>query len=484
MSEEQTTQHWRVLVAGGEQMDVRPGERVEIGRKPLRPLADDGNPRFEVNDGTRSMSKRHALFTVASNGAGVLRDLDSTNGSYVVRAQGDLMRLPSDTDFPLPTSPMRMQFGDVPVDFVRIEEEEFVPRFQVPDLFMYASKDTQAHAEPDAADMSVDDILDLRAGEPTTMFRMTPSAGTVGGVAGTGMVGVSGSVAGVAGQPVGESVAGIAGDNGADDAEDVFANDDEEQISDSMPLAVVAPTDAQDNEPRDLFAEAIAADLPDAEDAQDSAANENMLHVAEQMIVEPDAAVEPEVAAEPAAATESEAIAAPETQDEPVAMASGLDGQNTQPAGQIVTGGITFTPMATPQTAPVETAATDAEGAADPITDPDARFRQSAQSEAATPASQTFESGSVFERVASGELAAQTSMIEVDGMTSEDAKHSTDFSLQFEMARHEELQPFLAMNPSLYDDLYVWLAAQGRPDIDEALARNDGYREYREAIGK
>lgn len=75
-------------------------------------------------------------------------------------------------------------------------------------------------------------------------------------------------------------------------------------------------------------------------------------------------------------------------------------------------------------------------------------------------------------------------MVEVDGLTSEDARHTTDMTLQFEMARHAELLPFLAMNPALYDDLYAWLAAQGDADIDEALAHNVGYQDYREAVGK
>ena len=43
------------------------------------------------------------------------------------------------------------------------------PQPAVPDLFDYAVG--EGRQEPDAADMSVDDILDLRAGEPTSMFQ-------------------------------------------------------------------------------------------------------------------------------------------------------------------------------------------------------------------------------------------------------------------------------------------------------------------------
>lgn len=96
----------------------------------------------------------------------------------------------------------------------------------------------------------------------------------------------------------------------------------------------------------------------------------------------------------------------------------------------------------------------------------------------------TFEPGSVFDRVSKGELAKQEQTIEVDGMTSDDAKRTDDFTVQFEMARHPELLPFLAMNPSLYDDLYAWLGALGNTDIDAALSHNPGYAEYRKAVGK
>ena len=74
--------------------------------------------------------------------------------------------------------------------------------------------------------------------------------------------------------------------------------------------------------------------------------------------------------------------------------------------------------------------------------------------------------------------------MQVNGLTSDQAKSTTDFTEQFEIARHPQLLPFLAMNPSLYDDLYAWLSAQGNADIDTALSKNAGYSEYRTAVGK
>ena len=159
---------WTVRINGVDRVNVKPGDCVEIGRKPLRPLADDGMQRLDVVDQTKSMSKRHAVFEVKQNGSAAVRDLGSTNGSYVVRDNGDLLRLPVDAEFMLPSSPMRMQFGDVPADFIRIDDVEHDQQLPVPDLFGYAVN--EAPQEPDAADMSVDDILDLRAGEPTAAF--------------------------------------------------------------------------------------------------------------------------------------------------------------------------------------------------------------------------------------------------------------------------------------------------------------------------
>ena len=66
-----------------------------------------------------------------------------------------------------------------------------------------------------------------------------------------------------------------------------------------------------------------------------------------------------------------------------------------------------------------------------------------------------------------GELKAQEPAVEVDGLTSDEAKTTQDFNVQFEVARHPELLAFLAMNPYLYDDMYSWLAARGEADIDK-----------------
>lgn len=495
---------WTVKINGVDRISVKPGECVEIGRKPLRPLADDGNTRLDVADQTKSMSKRHAMFTVKSNGTASVRDLGSTNGSYVVRENGDLLRLPANAEFLLPTSPMRMQFGDVPADFIRVDDPVAKPLdLKVPDLFGYAVH--EAPQEPDAADMSVDDILDLRAGEPTAIFS----------------------------------------------ADNVRRKVDELELGS---LNITQPVTKNDEPaiPRDLFADALAQHAEQEterknQQAMNSVALPKQQTEPESTIVTPaskhsrisgivpvDAIAhavvkhapstsEPAVAS--AAVVESDVVAgasksaenvqsAPNTRNagdsQPVdAVAQHSEGTQSEAAQSENTQSET----AQPTTAQPETAqpATDAP---EDQQQPTAEAHQEAATATATSADQqlatetetaqqsvseayeasdiystgvhtpVFEPGSVFERVAKGELKAQEPAVEVDGLTSDEAKTTQDFNVQFEVARHPELLAFLAMNPYLYDDMYSWLAARGEADIDEALSHNKGYQEYREAVGK
>lgn len=492
---------WTVKINGVDRISVKPGECVEIGRKPLRPLADDGNTRLDVADQTKSMSKRHAMFTVKSNGTASVRDLGSTNGSYVVRENGDLLRLPANAEFLLPTSPMRMQFGDVPADFIRVDDPVAKPLdLKVPDLFGYAVH--EAPQEPDAADMSVDDILDLRAGEPTAIFS----------------------------------------------ADNVRRKVDELELGS---LNITQPVTKNDEPaiPRDLFADALAQHAEQEterknQQAMNSVALPKQQTEPESTIVTPaskhsrisgivpvDAIAhavvkhapstsEPAVAS--AAVAESDVVAgasksaenvqsAPNTDDSQPVDAVAQHSEGTQ--SEAAQSGNTQSETAQPTTTQPETAqpATDAP---EDQQQPTAEAHQEAATATATSADQqlatetetaqqsvseayeasdiystgvhtpVFEPGSVFERVAKGELKAQEPAVEVDGLTSDEAKTTQDFNVQFEVARHPELLAFLAMNPYLYDDMYSWLAARGEADIDEALSHNKGYQEYREAVGK
>lgn len=460
---------WTVKINGVDRISVKPGECVEIGRKPLRPLADDGNTRLDVADQTKSMSKRHAMFTVKSNGTASVRDLGSTNGSYVVRENGDLLRLPANAEFLLPASPMRMQFGDVPADFIRIDDPVAKPLdLKVPDLFGYAVH--EAPQEPDAADMSVDDILDLRAGEPTAIFS----------------------------------------------ADNVRRKVDELELGS---LNITQPVTKNDEPaiPRDLFADALAQHAEQETERKTQQAMDSVVLPKQQTEPEPSTVAPASKHSRISGIVPVDAIAhavikhAPSTNEQTAASAAAVESDAA--AGASKSAENVQSEDTQPETAQPATAQSETDQPAADVPDDQQRTAAEAYQESTAagvadqqPAAETetaqqsvseasdiystsvhtpvFEPGSVFERVAKGELKAQEPAVEVDGLTSDEAKATQDFNVQFEVARHPELLAFLAMNPYLYDDMYSWLAARGEADIDEALSHNKGYQEYREAVGK
>lgn len=460
---------WTVKINGVDRISVKPGECVEIGRKPLRPLADDGNTRLDVADQTKSMSKRHAMFTVKSNGTASVRDLGSTNGSYVVRENGDLLRLPANTEFLLPASPMRMQFGDVPADFIRIDDPVAKPLdLKVPDLFGYAVH--EAPQEPDAADMSVDDILDLRAGEPTAIFSADNVRRKVDELE-LGSLNIT--------QPVTKNDEPAIPRDLFADALAQHAEQETERKTQQAMDSVVLPKQQTEPEsstvapaskhsrisgivPVDAIAHAVVKHSPSTSEPA----------VASAVVVESDAAA--------GASKSAENVQSENTQPE-TAQPATAQSETDQPAADV--------PDDQQRTAAEAYQESTAAGVADQQPAAETETAQQSVSEASdiystgvhTP---VFEPGSVFERVAKGELKAQEPAVEVDGLTSDEAKTTQDFNVQFEVARHPELLAFLAMNPYLYDDMYSWLAARGEADIDEALSHNKGYQEYREAVGK
>lgn len=489
---EQTASQWRLKVGGGDQVVVKPGESLEIGRKPLRPLPDEGVARLEVEDSTKSMSKRHARFSVAENGDAVLRDLDSTNGSYVVTDKGELMRLPSDRDVPLDASPMRIQFGDVPVDFVRVEPD-VRPTSKVPNLFDYSNAATvAARQEPDAADLSVDEILDLRAGEPTAVFdaQHTRAAAAVSPL--TRLVDIDpiepitfASITSAV-EPDGRSEDSTHSDGSGHDETDETAPE-----GDDAAAVVFSEDDSR-------------TDLPDAQSVAPIVGADGTVMPAVPLPDEPPADSVPLHVVEPLKPTTTrDLFADAKTGNGDAAAGSAADSVVAAP---VATDSVAVDHAAADATTPIVVDATPQTRDVDVRQDklPDAvQASQGEPDESAEPVASTaavapvvsdiadgvytpaFESGSVFDKVAKGEFdKPQPQVVEVAGFTSDDARRTSDMTVQFEMARHPELLPFLAMNPALYDDLYAWLAAQGDPDIDEALANNEGYQDYRHAVGK
>lgn len=492
MSVQQTLQRWMITVGGVEQARVGAGRSVEIGRKPIRPLREDGFMRVDVVDNKRSMSKRHALFIVDASGAATIRDLNSTNGTYLVSESGDLLRLDPGVDFHMPDSIVRMQFGDVPVDFVRIEEK--APQGSdagaqpVRDLFSYAPDNDIK--EPDAADLSVDDILDIRAGEPTGVFhaqsvsrpdlvwdsqkRLNDAAADDLGSASAADAGADAddnadnNSAVTSAEPSSvapSSVADVASVLDVASVAESVAEQIKPVIAGQVVLPVVRDEFESPVEPRNLFDDAANNDAVNTDAASDSSNSDlsnsdlsNSNYATNSQNVESQADSKEDYKEDLQASVQSDL----------------QDVAQDQSVAQDVAQNYAQEEVQYNDSADAVNSVNDANDVSDvsaTIASDSAQF---------TPA---FEPGSVFEKVSNGEFSARKEVVSAGGFTSEEAQKTDDFAEQFEMAKYQELLPFLAMNTNLYDDLYAWLSAQGNADVDQALAQNSGYSAYRNAIG-
>ena len=432
------TRQWTVKVDGNNVKTLHDGESVEIGRKPLRPLSDDGFARLDIMDPGKSMSKRHAVLSVDKQGNCSVRDLHSTNGSFVVTNNGQLMRLPAGEDIKLPIDSMTLQFGDVRLTlesaFEHDDEDDDATSGvsddtsqPVSNLFEYAVSD-EAPQEPDAADMSVDDILNLRAGEPTTFFHarnVTDRADAL---------------------------------HQAERQTFTPEHADKSELEDAFPsVSLVQETVVAADKPRDLFADALAEDSEEA--GQSTAPAEQADQLANGQ------------------PSDDRFQQAPSDQEAHDDIRQAVNEVAANAAGVEVTAGAV---------AGDGVVKADTDTAHGEIPEEHRRFAQPNDDEADSTGSfrPAFEPGSVFELVSKGRLAAAEPKIEVNGYTSDQAKTTEDYTEQFAIANCEELLPFLAMNPLLYDDLYNWLEDQGKADIDAALENNEGYKSYRKAVGK
>lgn len=486
MSVQQTLQRWMITVGGVEQARVGAGRSVEIGRKPIRPLREDGFMRVDVVDNKRSMSKRHALFIVDASGAATIRDLNSTNGTYLVSESGDLLRLDPGVDFHMPDSIVRMQFGDVPVDFVRIEEK--APQGSdsgaqpVRDLFSYAPDNDIK--EPDAADLSVDDILDIRAGEPTGVFhaqsvsrpdlvwdsqkRLNDAAAADDlGSASAADAGADAddndNSAVTSAEPSSVAPSSVADGASVLDVASVAESVAEQikpVIAGQVVLPVVRDEFASPVEPRNLFDDAAnndaASDSSNSDLSNSDLSNSNYATNSQNVESQADSKEDYKEDLQASVQSDMQDVA----QDQSVAQ--GVAQNYAQEEVQYNDSADAVNSV---------NDANDVSDASAAIASDSAQF---------TPA---FEPGSVFEKVSNGEFSARKEVVSAGGFTSEEAQKTDDFAEQFEMAKYQELLPFLAMNTNLYDDLYAWLSAQGNADVDQALAQNSGYSAYRNAIG-
>lgn len=474
MSVQQTLQRWMITIGGVEQARVGAGRSVEIGRKPIRPLREDGFMRVDVVDNKRSMSKRHALFIVDASGAATIRDLNSTNGTYLVSESGDLLRLDPGVDFHMPDSIVRMQFGDVPVDFVRIEEK--APQGSdagaqpVRDLFSYAPDNDIK--EPDAADLSVDDILDIRAGEPTGVFHAQS-------VSRPDLVWDSQKRL---------NDAAAADDLGGDSAADAGADADDNDNS------AVTATEPSSVDPSSVAPSSVAdgANVLDVASVAESVAEQIKPVIAGQVVLpvvrdEFESPVEPRNLFDDAANNDAVNNDVSSNDDASNNVVNNDVSTNNDASNDVVTNDVVNNDVSTNDAVTNDAASND--DASDVINPSDVSDANNINDVSATIASDSaqftpaFEPGSVFEKVSNGEFSVRKEVVSAGGFTSEEAQKTDDFAEQFEMAKYQELLPFLAMNTNLYDDLYAWLSAQGNADVDQALAQNSGYSAYRNAIG-
>lgn len=470
MSVQQTLQRWMITVGGVEQARVGAGRSVEIGRKPIRPLREDGFMRVDVVDNKRSMSKRHALFIVDASGAATIRDLNSTNGTYLVSESGDLLRLDPGVDFHMPDSIVRMQFGDVPVDFVRIEEK--APQGSdagvqpVRDLFSYAPDNDIK--EPDAADLSVDDILDIRAGEPTGVFHAQSVS-----------------------RPdlVWDSQKRLNDAAAADDLGSASAADDGADADDNADNNS-AVTSAEPSSVADV------ASVLDVASVAESVAEQIKPVIAGQVVLpvvrdEFESPVEPRNLFDDAANNDAANNDVSSNDDASKDVVANDVVTNDDASNNVVDNDVSTNDAVTNNDATNDDASdvSNSSNVSDANNISDVSDANNISNVSATIASDSaqftpaFEPGSVFEKVSNGEFSARKEVVSAGGFTSEEAQKTDDFAEQFEMAKYQELLPFLAMNTNLYDDLYAWLSAQGNADVDQALAQNSGYSAYRNAIG-
>ena len=483
MGSQQTLQRWMITVGGVEQARVGAGQSVEIGRKPIRPLREDGFMRVDVVDNKRSMSKRHALFIVDASGAATIRDLNSTNGTYLVSESGDLLRLDPGVDFHMPDSIVRMQFGDVPVDFVRIEEKapqgSDADAQPVRDLFSYAPDNDIK--EPDAADLSVDDILDIRAGEPTGVFHAQS-------VSRPDLVWDSQKRL---------NDAAAADDLGSASAADAGADADDNSTSSATSAVPSSATSSVEDVASVLDVASVAESV--AEQIKPVIAGQVVLPVVRDEFespVEPrnlfDDAANNDVSSNDVASNDvasndvaSNDVASNDVSSNDVAsndVDSNNDASNDAATNDSVDNDVSTNDAVTNNDATNDDASdvSNSSNVSDANNISDVSATIASDSAQFTPA---FEPGSVFEKVSNGEFSARKEVVSAGGFTSEEAQKTDDFAEQFEMAKYQELLPFLAMNTNLYDDLYAWLSAQGNADVDQALAQNSGYSAYRNAIG-
>lgn len=466
---------WIITVVDTDQRrKFNPGDAVIIGRTPLRASSVEqaGIIRLNIKDPKKSMSKKHLSLTLNDMGEAMIRDLKSTNGTYVVKPNGELARIPSDRSLMLDESPVRLQLGDVGVILEKVPEGIIEDRLApVPtagrhavDLFAQAQNMNATHADDITApsvSMDIHDVLDLRAGEPTSAFDA---------------------------QTVQKRVRVLQ----TEEKQTRPVSFKPDTATPAQPEASQAEPEVEVEKKKSIVPLPSEAELKQAEERQHKDAAENVT-VSEK---ETSDSVKNDQFSSREEENLEQTIAEQHSHKPEVApliqennMWHARQGSATTVAQQVAAVASTRMTqrMIQPQTSVVQnpvvtpTASSDSatQSGVTPVSYQPQQRRASYQ-----PAGSTgYEPGSVFDRLTRGEYnTTKPAVIIDDTMTSEDAQHTPDQSKQFEMAKHHELLPYLALNPYLYDDLYAWLEAIGDPSIEKALQTNSGYQAFKRKV--
>lgn len=354
---ESSEHNWLVTVVGTGQKGIfGPGDLVIIGRTPKHlPTPGSSFVRFNIDNPQKSMSKRHVSLQINPNGA-TIKDLGSTNGTYLVKKNGTLVKLPVGEEFLLDKSPVRLQLGDVGIILEKTEDRSKEENEGKKDGDLFANSPSSPSAPRSVKDIR--EAMEEREGEPTFLI----------------------------------------------DADSVAEKVKEKQEK-----------EREKEEKKE-------------EEEKSKAAPEGQ-----------EGGREKEEAAE-----ESEKVE--KIQEENRQKAKLVDKAIEE---RLKKGG---SPLSIPSaTVPL----------------PKAGMVES----------------SLFERLTRANRGRSEIIRLSNGMTSEEAERTESYARQFELAKHREMLPFLALNPYLYSDLYMWLEALGDPVIKAALQTNRGYQTFKKDGG-
>ena len=355
---ESSEHNWLVTVVGTGQKGIfKPGDLVIIGRTPKHlPTPGSSFVRFNIDNPQKSMSKRHVSLQIGSSGA-TIKDLGSTNGTYLVKKNGALVKLPVGEEFLLDKSPVRLQLGNVGIILEKTEDQSKEGNDDKKNGDLFANSPSSPSAPRSVKDIR--EAMEEREGEPTFLI----------------------------------------------DADSVAEKVKEKQEKEKEEAKAKAAPEDKEKEPRGREEDK----KEEEEEAEESEKVEKIQEENRQKAKLVDKAIEERL----------------EKGDSPLSIPSA--------------------------TVPL----------------PKARSTES----------------SLFERLTRANRGHSEIVRLSNGMTSEEAERTESFARQFELAKHREMLPFLALNPYLYSDLYMWLEALGDPVIKAALQTNRGYQTFKKDGG-